>query len=60
MKSKVKETYKAPAMHVVAFSPECIVCNSVNALIWQLTLPSSVSSPSEEFGRTDYGEANII
>lgn len=59
MESKVKETYKAPAMHVVAFSPECIICESLNVMIWPLSLPSSIGT-TEEFGRTDYGEANII
>lgn len=59
MVSKVKEVYLSPGMQAVEFSSECIICESLNVMIWPLSLPSSIGT-TEEFGRTDYGEANII
>lgn len=60
MEAKVKEAYLSPLMQVTEFSPERIICESLNTMVWPFSLPSSVSSPSEEFSVTDYGAANNI
>ena len=59
MEAKRKIQYEAPALQVVEISSENALCISGpnKAMVWSLTGENNITPPTEEWGRSGYGDA---
>ena len=59
MEAKRKIQYEAPALQVVGISSENALCQNsgIRAIVWSLSGENNITPPTEDWGRSGYGNA---